>query len=157
MLLLRPVVLSCARHQALHMRLRLAFAPTLEAGRSLNGVAAFSSEADGAAKEKSSGIFSWFDKVKGVFKGKTDPAASTQKTPAGTDPAHLQSASSSVEFTLITFADEIKKARRVGSFAQFGVGLPRGGEAAVSHSLERQETIARAIACYNPTALVYRK
>ncbi|XP_047958581.1 protein translocase subunit SecA 1 [Salvia hispanica] len=70
--------------------------------------------------------FSWMDKVKGVLTG--------QKT----EPPPSQSAQS---FTLLLFAEEMRKARKLGTLKQFVVG--RSSEATFNDAFEKQEAIIR--------------
>ncbi|KAJ7529184.1 hypothetical protein O6H91_15G037000 [Diphasiastrum complanatum] len=88
---------------------------------------------------------SWLDRIKGVFTGIKAPAPASQ--PVSDD---AQAVPQESVFTMEAFADELKKARKLGSLTQFGKGLPRGGEATVSQSLLRQETILRALSKYDP-------
>jgi hypothetical protein len=76
---------------------------------------------------------SWVDKIKGVFTG---------QKPEDSQPA---GAASSV--TLENYADELKKARKLGSLAQFVRG--RSSEATMSDAFEKQEAIIRALASHD--------
>lgn len=76
---------------------------------------------------------SWFAKIKEVFTGKK------------TEDSQPAAATSSV--TLESYADELKKARKLGSMAQFVRG--RGSEATISDAFEKQEAIIRALASYD--------
>ncbi|XP_028793410.1 uncharacterized protein LOC114749101 [Neltuma alba] len=80
---------------------------------------------------------SWMEKVKGVFTGK--------KTPSDSNESEISSDS----FTLLRFADEMKKARRVGAFKQYVVG--RSSEATFADAFEKQEAIIRCLAGFDPT------
>ncbi|KAK4282858.1 hypothetical protein QN277_014185 [Acacia crassicarpa] len=80
---------------------------------------------------------SWMEKVKGVFTGK--------KTTSDSNESEISSDS----FTLLRFADEMKKARRVGAFKQYMVG--RSSEATFSDAFEKQEAIIRCLAGFDPT------
>ncbi|CAM6036584.1 unnamed protein product [Sphagnum compactum] len=86
---------------------------------------------------------SWFQKLKGVFTGKTSPGGSAQV-------AQESATVSQQDLTMENFADELKKARQFGSLTTFGRGLPRGGEMSAVKSLERQEGILRALARRDP-------
>ncbi|KAI5676512.1 hypothetical protein M9H77_07462 [Catharanthus roseus] len=80
---------------------------------------------------------SWMDKIKGVFTGKkTSPDAASTSTSA--DP-----------FTLLRFADEMSKARKVGAFKQYIVG--RSSEATFSDAFKKQEAIIRCLGAFDPT------
>lgn len=82
---------------------------------------------------------SWFQKLKGVFTGK--PSSEPQPQVATPD----AKATRPKDFTMLNFADELKKARQFGSMTTFGRGLPRGGEMSAVKSLQRQEDILRAL------------
>ncbi|KAK7284290.1 hypothetical protein RJT34_19034 [Clitoria ternatea] len=75
---------------------------------------------------------SWMDKVKNVFTG--------QKQDSDSD---------SDSFTLLRFADEMKKARRIGAFKQYMVG--RSSEATFSAAIEKYEAIIRYLGGLDPT------
>ncbi|KAH8491051.1 hypothetical protein H0E87_023254 [Populus deltoides] len=77
-------------------------------------------------------VSSWMDTIKGVFTGKK---AETEDTPES--------------FTLLSFADGMKNARRVGSLKQFVVG--RSSEATFSSAFEKQEAIIRYLGALDPT------
>ncbi|XP_027107499.2 uncharacterized protein [Coffea arabica] len=79
--------------------------------------------------------FSWMDKIKGVFTG--------QKTSPDT------TSTSSESFTLLRFADELSKARKVGAFKQYIVG--RSSEATFSDAFEKQEAIIRYLGGFDAT------
>ncbi|KAI4301880.1 hypothetical protein L6164_035117 [Bauhinia variegata] len=76
---------------------------------------------------------SWMDMVKGVFTGKK--GEDTQV--------------SSESFTLLSFADGLKNARRVGAFKQYMVG--RSSEATFFNAFEKQEAIIRYLGGLDPT------
>ncbi|CAI9102421.1 OLC1v1000686C1 [Oldenlandia corymbosa var. corymbosa] len=80
---------------------------------------------------------SWMDKIKGVFTGQkgSPDAASTYI--------------SSESFTLLRFADELGKARKLRSFKQYIVG--RSSEATFSDAFEKQEAILRHLAGFDST------
>ncbi|XP_031496708.2 uncharacterized protein LOC116261912 isoform X1 [Nymphaea colorata] len=78
--------------------------------------------------------FSWIDKIKGVFTG--------QKT-------STESQISSKDFTLLNFADEMKRARKMGSFNQYIVG--RSSAATFKDAFEKQEAILRHLGSFDPT------
>ncbi|WCJ43996.1 hypothetical protein M5689_024694 [Euphorbia peplus] len=80
---------------------------------------------------------SWMDKVKGVFTGNKD--TSSKDT----------SQSSSSAFTLLRFADELKNARRIGSFKQFIVG--RSSEATFADAFEKMERVIRYLSQHDST------
>ncbi|EEF49719.1 protein translocase subunit SecA [Ricinus communis] len=77
--------------------------------------------------------YSWMDSIKGVFTGQKGDSKDTA----------VQS------FTLIRFADELKNARRVGSFKKFIVG--RSSEATFSDAFEKMERIIRYLSGFDPT------
>lgn len=99
------------------------------------------------AASSSSSSSSWFQRLKGVFKGTTAPETQPQTQqpkvpePMASDPK----ATLPGDFTMENFADELKKARQFGSMTTFGRGLPRGGEMSAVKSLQRQEDILRAL------------
>ncbi|KAF3783938.1 hypothetical protein EJ110_NYTH31256 [Nymphaea thermarum] len=78
--------------------------------------------------------FSWIDKIKGVFTG--------QKT-------STESQISSKDFTLLNFADELKSARKMGSFNQYIVG--RSSATTFKDAFEKQEAIIRHLGSFDPT------
>ncbi|CAN6467667.1 unnamed protein product [Victoria cruziana] len=78
--------------------------------------------------------FSWFDKIKGVFTG--------QKS-------STESQISSKDFDLLKFADELKSARKMGSFNQYIVG--RSSAATFKDAFEKQEAIIRHLGSFDPT------
>ncbi|CAA0816754.1 Unknown protein [Striga hermonthica] len=78
---------------------------------------------------------SWMDKIKGVFTGSK-----------GADSA---SAETSGSFTLIRFAEEMNKARKLKKLKQFVVG--RGSEATFADAFEKQEAIIRYLGGVDPT------
>ncbi|KAH6762569.1 SEC-C motif protein [Perilla frutescens var. hirtella] len=75
---------------------------------------------------------SWVDKVKGVFTG--------QKT---------ESSGTAQSFTLLRFAEEMRKARKLGTLKQFVVG--RSSEATFADAFEKQEAIIRYLGGVDPT------
>ncbi|XP_016206147.1 uncharacterized protein LOC107646478 [Arachis ipaensis] len=76
---------------------------------------------------------SWMDKVKNVFTGQNPK----------------QNDSSAESFTLLRFADEMKNARRIGTFKQFVVG--RSSEVTFTTAFEKYEAILRCLANFDPT------
>lgn len=84
-----------------------------------------------AADGNSSGFFSWVDKVKSVFKGKTSESAAQQSPEQG--------------YTLSACADDMKRSR-----PQLKLH-PHVNEAAATRALEKQEAILRALASHDPT------
>ncbi|OAY42157.1 protein translocase subunit SecA isoform X2 [Manihot esculenta] len=77
-------------------------------------------------------VCSWMDSIKGVFTGKKADSKDTVES-----------------FTLLRFADELKNARRVGSFKQFIVG--RSSEATFADAFEKMEGIVRYLHGFDPT------
>ncbi|CAL5339665.1 unnamed protein product [Camellia sinensis] len=77
---------------------------------------------------------SWMDKIKGVFTG--------SKPTSDSDP-------SSQSFTLLRFADELKNARKLGTFKQYIVG--RSSEATFADAFEKQEAIIRCLGGFDNT------
>ncbi|GMN25311.1 hypothetical protein TIFTF001_000877 [Ficus carica] len=78
---------------------------------------------------------SWTDKIKGIFTGKKSPEEGSQIT--------------SDSFTLLRFADELKKAKRMGTFKQYVVG--RSSEATFADAFEKQEAIIRYLGGFDAT------
>lgn len=79
--------------------------------------------------------FSWMDTIKGVFTGKkTSPD---------------ESKFSAESFTLLRFADELKNARKLGTFKQYMVG--RSSQATFADAFEKQEAIIRYLGGCDPT------
>ncbi|CAA3007563.1 Hypothetical predicted protein [Olea europaea subsp. europaea] len=78
---------------------------------------------------------SWMDKVKGVFTG--------QKTASDTATPTAES------FTLLRFAEELSKARKMGTLKQYIVG--RSSEATFADAFEKQEAIIRYLGGFDPT------
>ncbi|CAN1196595.1 Protein translocase subunit SecA [Linum perenne] len=78
---------------------------------------------------------SWMDSIKGVFTGK--------KKEEGENP--METAAS---FTLTRFADELKKAQKVGSFKQYIVG--RSSEATFSDAFAKMEAVIRYLSTFDP-------
>ncbi|XP_057961280.1 uncharacterized protein LOC131153171 [Malania oleifera] len=76
---------------------------------------------------------SWMETIKGVFTGKS---TSSQDQPA------------SESFTLLRFADQLKNARKVGTFKQYIVG--RSSEATFADAFEKQEAIIRVLGGFDP-------
>ncbi|CAL5400668.1 unnamed protein product [Camellia sinensis] len=74
------------------------------------------------------------DKIKGVFTG--------SKPTSDSDP-------SSQSFTLLRFADELKNARKLGTFKQYIVG--RSSEATFADAFEKQEAIIRYLGGFDNT------
>ncbi|EYU37068.1 hypothetical protein MIMGU_mgv1a013532mg [Erythranthe guttata] len=81
---------------------------------------------------------SWMDKVKGVLTGQKTTAAAAES-----------SAESAESFTLLRFAEEMRKARKLGSLKQYVVG--RGSEATFADAFEKQEAIIRYLGGFDPT------
>ncbi|XP_030460703.1 OVARIAN TUMOR DOMAIN-containing deubiquitinating enzyme 7 [Syzygium oleosum] len=79
---------------------------------------------------------SWMDKVKGVFTGKKK-----------TSPEEAEVAGES--FTLLRFADQMKNARRLGTFKKYMVG--RSSEATFVDAFEKQEAILRYLGGLDPS------
>uniref|UniRef100_A0A5B7BG27 Uncharacterized protein n=1 Tax=Davidia involucrata TaxID=16924 RepID=A0A5B7BG27_DAVIN len=80
---------------------------------------------------------SWMDKIKGAFTGK-------KATPE--DPSQ---ATTSDSFTLLRFANEMKNARKLGTFKQYIVG--RSSEATFADAFEKQEAIIRYLGGFDST------
>lgn len=78
---------------------------------------------------------SWTDKIKGIFTGKKSPEEGSQIT--------------SDSFTLLRFADELKKAKRMGTFKQYVVG--RSSEATFADAFEKQEAVIRYLGGFDAT------
>lgn len=77
------------------------------------------------------------NKIKGAFTGKkTDDSTSKDDV-------------TSQSFTLFKFADELKNARRLGTFKQYMVG--RSSEATFADAFEKQEAIIRFLGGYDPS------
>ncbi|ESW19118.1 hypothetical protein PHAVU_006G097900 [Phaseolus vulgaris] len=81
---------------------------------------------------------SWMEKVKNVITGQ-------KTTQSQGDASEVNSDS----FTLIRFADEMKKARRIGAFKEFMVG--RSSEATFSSAFEKYEAIIRYLGVLDST------
>ncbi|KAK6118579.1 hypothetical protein DH2020_047692 [Rehmannia glutinosa] len=77
---------------------------------------------------------SWMDKMKGMLTGR--------KTPAET-------AETANPFTLLRFAEEMSKARKLRRLKQYVVG--RGSEATFADAFEKQEAIIRCLGGFDPT------
>ncbi|XP_038985645.1 uncharacterized protein LOC103714694 isoform X2 [Phoenix dactylifera] len=73
----------------------------------------------------------WFDKIKGVFTGKS-----------------TADSKSSSSFSLIEFADQMDKARMLGSFRKFEVGR---SSAAMSENFKKNTAILRYLGSIDPT------
>lgn len=76
------------------------------------------------------------DTIKGVFTGK--------KSTSGSESAQ----STEESFTLLRFADELGKARKLGSLKQYIVG--RSSEATFADAFEKQEAILRYLGAFDP-------
>ncbi|XP_071735439.1 uncharacterized protein [Rutidosis leptorrhynchoides] len=76
------------------------------------------------------------DKIKGVLTGQK-PTTSTNQDAA------------SQSFTLLKFADELKNARKLGTFKQYMVG--RSSEATFADAFEKQEAIIRFLGGFDNT------
>ncbi|KAK9062254.1 hypothetical protein SSX86_019440 [Deinandra increscens subsp. villosa] len=79
---------------------------------------------------------SWMNKIKGAFTGKKSDSSATEEA-------------ISQSFTLFKFADELKNARKLGTFKQYMVG--RSSEATFADAFEKQEAIIRVLGGYDPT------
>eukprot|EP00252_Welwitschia_mirabilis_P003229 TRINITY_DN13313_c0_g2_i1.p1 TRINITY_DN13313_c0_g2~~TRINITY_DN13313_c0_g2_i1.p1 ORF type:complete len:277 (+),score=51.46 TRINITY_DN13313_c0_g2_i1:242-1072(+) len=92
---------------------------------------------------------SLFDKLKTVFTGNQsqDVQTDAEKSPQ-TKPENPVARDSS-SFTLEKYADELKKARRLGSLSQFFQG--RGSEPTLTKAFEKNEAITRVLAAFDPT------
>ncbi|XP_057871739.2 uncharacterized protein LOC131078101 [Cryptomeria japonica] len=84
---------------------------------------------------------SWLDKIKGYIPGlkksedqPAQPAAAPYVPPS---------------FSLENYADELKKARKMGALEQFAKG--RSGQVTMSEAIQKQEAIIRALASYDST------
>ncbi|KAJ0986900.1 hypothetical protein J5N97_005256 [Dioscorea zingiberensis] len=73
----------------------------------------------------------WIDKIKGVITGK--PAADAAKQ----------------SFSLIEFADQMDKSRKLGMFNKFQAG--RCSEATISHAFKKQSAILRYLGTIDPS------
>ncbi|KAK3441779.1 protein translocase subunit SecA 1 [Eucalyptus grandis] len=78
---------------------------------------------------------SWMDKIKGVFAGKK---TSPEEAPVAAE-----------SFTLLRFADQMKNARRLGTFKKYMVG--RSSEATFADAFEKQEAILRYLGGLDPS------
>ncbi|XP_010674908.2 uncharacterized protein LOC104890978 isoform X2 [Beta vulgaris subsp. vulgaris] len=76
----------------------------------------------------------WMDKIKGVFTGKKP----TSDSPDSTEES----------FTLDRFADELGKARKLGTLKQYVVG--RSSEATFADAFAKQEEILRYLGNFDP-------
>ncbi|KAL9253579.1 hypothetical protein AKJ16_DCAP25838 [Drosera capensis] len=90
---------------------------------------------------------SWMDKIKGVFTGKKPPP--TAETPTATKTA---AAAADQSFTLLRFADEMGKARKLGTLKQYIVG--RSSEATFYEAFGKQEAILCYLGGLDPTGEV---
>lgn len=88
---------------------------------------------------------SWVGKIKGVFKGNSPAEPAQEHPPAEPTQQH------SPAFTLLTCADELKKVRRVEKLTKVLKMQPRVSEGTVTESLDKYETILRALAKHDPT------
>ncbi|URE06633.1 SEC-C motif [Musa troglodytarum] len=75
----------------------------------------------------------WFDKIKGVFTGKPSSDSSASKP----------------SFSLTDFADQMDKARRLGSFKKFEVG--RCSAATVSDAFKKHSAILQYLGAIDPS------
>ncbi|XP_076892184.1 uncharacterized protein LOC143543840 [Bidens hawaiensis] len=78
---------------------------------------------------------SWMNKIKGAFTGKKS--------------SDTEQEVKSQSFTLLKFADELKNARRLGTFKQYMVG--RSSEATFVDAFEKQEAIIRVLGGFDNT------
>ncbi|KAL9320338.1 hypothetical protein ACSQ67_012177 [Phaseolus vulgaris] len=81
---------------------------------------------------------SWMEKVKNVITGQNTTQSQGDASEVNSD-----------SFTLIRFADEMKKARRIGAFKEFMVG--RSSEATFSSAFEKYEAIIRYLGVLDTT------
>ncbi|KAM7279177.1 hypothetical protein ACFE04_006311 [Oxalis oulophora] len=81
---------------------------------------------------------SWVNKIKGVFTGEK---TQDQQQPQDSVPA--------ASFTLLRFAEELSKARKLGKFGQFIVG--RSSAATFNDAFEKQEAIIRLLGGFDIT------
>ncbi|CAK8544728.1 unnamed protein product [Lathyrus sativus] len=82
---------------------------------------------------------SWINKVKNVFtpqKPEQPPQVDASQFPSGS-------------FTLLNFADEMKKARKIGAFKEYMVG--RSSEVTFATAFEKYEAIIRYLAAFDYT------
>ncbi|KAG6485217.1 hypothetical protein ZIOFF_053750 [Zingiber officinale] len=77
--------------------------------------------------------FGWFDKVKSAFTGKPSPDSSASK----------------IDFSLTEFADQMEKAKTLGSLKQFEVG--RCSEATMSGAFQKNSAILRYLGAIDPS------
>ncbi|XP_074579306.1 uncharacterized protein LOC141835826 [Curcuma longa] len=77
--------------------------------------------------------FGWFDKVKSAFTGKPSPESSASK----------------IGFSLIEFADQMDRARTLGSLRNFEAG--RCSEATISGAFEKHSAILRYLGAIDPS------
>nr|GEU34206.1 hypothetical protein [Tanacetum cinerariifolium] len=85
---------------------------------------------------------SWMNKIKGAFTG-------SKKQQQPDDNSTSKHDVTSQSFTLFKFADELKNARRLGTFKQYMVG--RSSEATFADAFEKQEAIIRFLGGYDPS------
>ncbi|GFY90635.1 hypothetical protein Acr_07g0008320 [Actinidia rufa] len=78
---------------------------------------------------------SWMDKIKGVITGKKQEPSQATPSPQS--------------FTLLQFAEEMKNARKLGTFKQYLVG--RSSEATFADAFEKQEAIIRYLGGFDAT------
>ncbi|CAN1781635.1 hypothetical protein LINPERHAP1_LOCUS15515, partial [Linum perenne] len=78
---------------------------------------------------------SWMESIKDVFTGK--------KKEEGENPMET-----TASFTLTRFADELKKAQKVGSFKQYIIG--RSSEATFSDAFAKMEAVIRYLSTFDP-------
>lgn len=110
---------------------------------------------------------SWMDKVKSVFTGQKGSDGESTMSSESFTLLRMSSLHCSVTLVpkffffflifcclilVIGFADELKKARRVGTFKQYMVG--RSSEATFSGAFEKQEAIIRCLGGFDSTGEV---
>ncbi|XP_004494666.1 uncharacterized protein [Cicer arietinum] len=83
---------------------------------------------------------SWMDKIKNVFTGQNTESGQQQ-------PGIYQFTSDS--FTLLNFADEMNKARKIGAFKEYMVG--RSSEVTFATAFQKYEAIIRFLGALDPT------
>ncbi|KAK6233051.1 hypothetical protein SCA6_003124 [Theobroma cacao] len=89
---------------------------------------------------------SWMDSIKGVFTGKK---TSTDDPKTSAESFTLLRESSAHRSVTLGFADELKNARKLGTFKQYIVG--RSSEATFADAFEKQEAIIRYLGGCDPT------
>ncbi|KAH9688362.1 SEC-C motif protein [Citrus sinensis] len=77
---------------------------------------------------------SWMDSIKGVFTGKKSSSE--------------DGSVSSESFNLLRFADELKKARKLGTLKQYIVG--RSSATTFADTFEKQEAVLRCLGAFDP-------